>query len=310
MPKGRRNGRRGQNGLVVSGIAYFTGTVANGNTSVAYAMQPTAFSKLTKIQLGYEFYRFRSLSFDVAPITRFETSQPSDSTAGYGAMGYYSEITTATTTNLLPSSILTMAGAKPLAASVVNANTHAGVVNQNLLITGKTVNVRMNVPKSSMRNTPVKMYRTNATATSEDAETVQGTLFFAFADAAGTNTITIPTRVFFVCEFFNPVQSDSITVPSCISAPKTLDSMFKVKLSSPATRAPPRSVCEEKVAVPKVSVIDESLETESVSVEVHSLDGDEPETVRLDLPLPALKEYRALQARLAALQLSVGKGSL
>lgn len=205
----RRSGGKNKGIMRVSGKAGGSITVTNGNSSAALFLQPSTTGRLNNIEKGFEYYRFVKARFTIVPITRFETTVPDNTTAGYGAFGYYPEETTATTTTLAPANVLSLDASIPLQASVSGFTITTPLA---LYVQGHTVNQILNVPKSVLLSTPAKWYRTNATASAEDPFVQQGTLFVAFNDTAGANTIVVPFVLDYVCEFAGRVDSSTFTV--------------------------------------------------------------------------------------------------
>jgi len=197
----------------LSGKSLIGFTIANGNTSVAQAVSPALFSRLSNVQKAFEFYRFKKLSFSVPPWCRQETTWAQNTSEGTGALGYYPELTTSTTTSIQPMSVLSLDASLLLAGSVVNANTVGSTINACVLVPGDTCTRRLTVPRDILMGTTTRWFRTNATTSTEIAEITQGQLFFAVDDAAGANQVYLATHCSYTVEFCGNVDSTALTVP-------------------------------------------------------------------------------------------------
>jgi len=188
--------------VTLSGRCSMRLTVANGNTSVAFLLQPGNFQRLLNLQKNFEFYRFTSVMCVIPPWARYETSVPKTSLAASGAFGYYPELTTATTTAISAPSVLALESSLPLTGSLVNVNTTDGaILPGNCVLVGQTQNQNLRVPRNVLLATPVKFWRCNSTASSEDFEITQGLFMFAVDDAAGANTVVLNVQLRYTVEF-------------------------------------------------------------------------------------------------------------
>jgi len=189
-------------------------TVANGNNSVAIALNPGISGRQSNIQKAYEFYRFTKLRIRIPPWARFETTWPQNTTCASGALGYYPELTTATTTTVGPAAVLGLQASIPLQGALVNANTVGGTTNVNLISSGLTTTQSLVVPSTVLLGTSVKWFRTNATTSSEVAEITQGQLLFTVDDAAGANTVVLRMQLIYTIEYAGEVDATLLTLSS------------------------------------------------------------------------------------------------
>jgi len=197
----------------LTGRARFYATVANGNSSTSFVIQPSSFSRLVSIQKAYEFYRFTKLRLRVPPFVRFETTYPANSEASSGAIGYYPEVFTSSQTAIQAGNLLSLEASMPLCPSIVNENSSASGGTGVLAAPGYTKDVILNVPKSVLLSTPTKWWRTQATASSEDLFITQGTLVVAFDDTAGASTVQVPIDFQYEIEFSAQVDAIDINSP-------------------------------------------------------------------------------------------------
>jgi len=221
MPR-RRKGRGGGGGrsFTVSGKFALSFTVANGNTSVARSVTPSAFAPLANICLGFEYYRFTKLTARVPPIVRYETTTPQTTNAGAWAMAYLPEATNASTTGLSVGALETLSDCVDGTSQIVNVNA-GNVAGGTLMVAGLTTSKTLRVKARTLRLGLAKMYRTQS-ATTGDPAVQQGLFLFAVTDAAGANTVLAQAIVSFTCKFFEPVDASSISLRNLLSTPAVI----------------------------------------------------------------------------------------
>jgi len=198
MPK---NKKRDVNTVVVRGKAAVTLTVLSGNSSAGLLLQPGLFLRLNNMQKGSEFYRFTRLRMTVPPFV-----MPGNSATGNAVLGYYPEETPTTITSLSYTAVSCLSASMPLAAQLILSGSPP-----LLLAVGHTGFPTLSVPKDVLLTSAVKMFRTNAVVSGEDADIVQGTILACLLSTATAN-VTIPIHVDYVVEFKGPVDSTLLTL--------------------------------------------------------------------------------------------------
>lgn len=191
----------------MSGSHFFEFVVASTNTSVAIGLLPGNFVRLSNIQKAFEFYRFTKLVLEVVPWVQENAGPVASSVASLGALGFYPELTTATLTSISAASVLSLDASIILAGSSTNAT--GGVIQ----FVGHTASRFLRVPKRILMATPVRWYRTQGTASSEDSEITQGLMIAALTTAAGASTVVMGVKVSYTCEFTANVDSTTLTTP-------------------------------------------------------------------------------------------------
>jgi len=191
MPKVQKN-------LVMRGKAVLQSSIASSTVSQVILIQPSTFTRLANVQLGYEFYRFRRFRLKlVAP----DYPESSLNTTGnhVGAIGYYPEETKTTATTINWAAVASLACSRVFKATQVIAGASAP---------GYTVPITLNVPPKILMNQPVKWYRCNSAGT-ENAEIVQGTLMMSIG-AAPISTMWFFFEIDYEVEFTGAVDSSAI----------------------------------------------------------------------------------------------------
>jgi hypothetical protein len=195
----------------VTGKSLLTGSIGSGNTSTVFNLQPSVFTRLNNITKAYEFYRFTRVKLLIPPHSRYETSGPLNSSAAFGVIGYFPELTSvSSTTAITVTPVSSLQASRPLNFTVVNVATVGGAPAGLVQSVGYTKDVTLTVSREMLLATPTKWFRNSATAV--DLETVQGQFIIAVQDAAGENSVTLPIQFSFEIEFTGQVDNTTLTM--------------------------------------------------------------------------------------------------